>query len=138
MKKITFLLVAFFAVATAFAQKAPIQFNKTTHSFGKIKQNVPVTYVFTFKNISNQPIVIENATAECGCTEPEYPKGGIAKGASNNIKVTFNAASTGVFTKKVTVKVANTAEPIILNINGEVVTANTTAAKPSSAAKKKS
>ena len=137
MKKITFLLVAFFAVATTFAQKAPIQFTKTTHSFGKIKQNVPATYAFTFKNVSGQPVVIENATAECGCTDPQYPKSVIAKGGSNNIKVTFNAAAPGVFTKKVTVKVANTPQPIILNITGEVVAAST-AAKPSTASKKKS
>jgi hypothetical protein len=138
MKKITFLLVAFFAVATAFAQKAPIQFNKTTHSFGKIKQNIPATYVFTFKNVSNGPVVIEDATATCGCTKPEYTQGVIAKGASGKVKVTYNAADLNTFTKQVTVKIANVAEPIILNIGGEVVAASTAATKPSTAAKKKS
>lgn len=130
MKKISFLLIGFFAVTTLFAQKTPLQFTKTNHSFGKIKQNVPATYVFNFKNVSNQPVVIENATAECGCTSPEYPKGVIAKGGSNKIKVTFNAQAPGAFNKKVTVKVANVAEPIILTIAGEVVTASTAASKP--------
>jgi hypothetical protein len=127
MKKFTFLLIAFFSVATVFAQKTPLQFSTTKHSFGKIKQHVPATYVFTFKNISDKPVVIESAVAGCGCTTPEYPKGVIAKGGSNKIKVTYNAEAMGGFTKQVTVKVANVAEPIILNIEGEVVTAPTTA-----------
>ena len=137
MKKFSFLLIAFFTVATVFAQKAPLQFTKTNHSFGKIKQGVPVTYVFTFKNISGKPVVIEDATASCGCTKPEYPKGVIANGASNKIKVTFNAESGGAFIKDVTVKIANVAQPIVLNVQGEVVTAST-ATKSTSAAKKKS
>jgi hypothetical protein len=138
MKKTTFLLVAFLAVATAFAQKPPIQFNKLTHSFGKIKQGVPATYVFTFKNVSDEPVVIESAVAGCGCTTPEYPKGAIAKGGTGKIKVTYNAEALNTFTKQVTVKIANVAQPVVLNIGGEVVAASTAATKPSTAAKKKS
>jgi hypothetical protein len=82
--------------------------------------------------------VIEDATATCGCTKPEYTQGVIAKGASGKVKVTYNAADLNTFTKQVTVKIANVAEPIILNIGGEVVAASTAATKPSTAAKKKS
>ena len=135
MKKISFLLIAFFSVATVFAQKAPLQFAATKHSFGKIKQHIPATYSFTFKNVSDKPVVIESAVAGCGCTTPEYPKGVIAKGGSNKIKVTYNAEAMGGFTKQVTVKVANIAEPIILNIEGEVVTA-TVASKGTATSKK--
>ena len=133
----TFLLVGLFTITTVFAQKAPIQFTKTTHSFGKIKQNVPATYVFTFKNVSDKPVVIENAVAECGCTTPEYPKGGIAKGASNKIKVTYNAQTMGVFSKKVTVKLNNVPDPVILTIGGEVITSSTAASTPKTGTKKK-
>ena len=124
MKKILFVMIAFLAAATVFSQsKAPLEFKEVKHSFGKIKQNIPATYVFTFKNTSATPVVIESATAQCGCTTPEYPKGVIAKGASDKIKVTYNAASMGSFTKQVTVKVAKVADPIILTIDGEVVDA---------------
>jgi len=41
---------------------------------GKIKQGVPVTYDFAFKNVSKQPVVIESATASCGCTTPVKPE----------------------------------------------------------------
>lgn len=129
MKKTLFLMVALLAAATIFAQsKAPIDFKEVKHSFGKIKQNVPATFVFTFKNTSATPVVIENAFADCGCTTPDYPKGVIPKGASNTIKVTYNAASTGSFTKRVTVRVAKVTDPIVLTIDGEVVGA-TAAAK---------
>jgi hypothetical protein len=125
MKKTFFLLIAVLAIATVFAQtKTPLEFKDVKHSFGKIKQNVPATFVFTFKNTSSAPIVIESAIAGCGCTTPEYPKGVIPKGAANNIKVTYNAASMGAFTKQVTVKVAKVTDPIVLTIDGEVVAAN--------------
>ncbi len=128
MKKILFLFIAVLGIATVFAQsKAPIEFKEVKHSFGKIKQNIPATYTFTFKNTSNTPVVIESAVAECGCTTPEYPKGVVAKGSSNKIKVTYNAASMGTFTKKVTVRIAKVTEPIVLTIEGEVVDAATAA-----------
>lgn len=128
MKKVLFLLVAVLAAATIFAQsKAPLDFKEVKHSFGKIKQNVPATYVFTFKNTSPAPVVIESAVAQCGCTTPDYPKGVIPKGASNTIKVTYNAASMGSFTKQVTVRIAKVTDPIVLTIDGEVVGANAAA-----------
>lgn len=128
MKKVLFLVIAVLAIATTFAQdKAPLEFKEVKHSFGKIPQNKPATYTFSFKNIGNAPVIIEDATAECGCTTPVYPKGVIAKGATNNIKVTYNAAAMGSFTKRVTVRIAKLSEPIILTIEGEVVDAGKTA-----------
>lgn len=122
MKKVLFVIIAVFALATVFAQsKTPLEFKEVKHSFGKIKQNIPATYVFSFKNTSSTPVVIESATAQCGCTTPDYPKGVIPKGATNTIKVTYNAASMGSFTKQVTVKVAKMSDPIVLTIDGEVV-----------------
>jgi hypothetical protein len=130
MRKLLFTLLAVIVAASAFAQ-SPLKFTTAKHSFGKIKQHTPVTYLFTFTNTSDKPVVIESATAECGCTTPDYPKGVIAKGASNKISVTYNAEAMGAFTKKVTVKLANVAEPIILNIEGEVVDAKAASAKVS-------
>ena len=123
MKKLSFLLVMLLSVAGAFAQTKALEFKESKHSFGKIKQHTPVTYVFSFKNVATKPMVIESAVAECGCTTPVYPKGVIAKGASNSIKVTYNAEAMGAFTKRVTVKIANVAEPIVLTIDGEVTDA---------------
>jgi hypothetical protein len=119
MKKI-FLIVSLFSCVMAFSQ-SQVQFTTIKHSFGKIEQNKPKSFVFTFKNISSKPIVVEVATAECGCTTPEYPKAPIAKGKTDNIKVTYNAATPGAFSKKVTVKFANIDEPVTLTIEGQVI-----------------
>lgn len=138
MKKILFLLLATFSVAIVFAQaKTPIEFKVSKHNFGKIKQHVPVTYSFDFKNTSDGIVVIENATAECGCTTPDYPKSPVAKGTSKSIKVTYNAEAMGTFTKKVTVKLANVAEPVYLVIEGEVIDAKASAKKPAAKSTRK-
>lgn len=120
-----FVLAFLCLSAVAFGQtKNDVKFTAMKHSFGKIKQNIPATYTFTFKNAStSKPLIIETATAQCGCTTPEYPKSPIGKSKTGTIKVTYNAAAMGAFTKTVTVKFANIAEPITLTIDGEVVAA---------------
>ena len=115
--------IAALLVFTAHAQTDSIAvFKVTTHSFGKIKQHVPATTEFSFVNKGSKPLIIETATAECGCTTPDYPKTPIQKGKAGVIKVTYNAENPGKFTKKVTVKFANIAEPIVLTIEGDVQT----------------
>jgi hypothetical protein len=136
MKKAIFLVLAVIGMTTVFAQTTPpLEFKVAKWDFKKVTQHKPVTYNFQFKNVSDKPVVIETATAECGCTTPEYPKTPIAKGATNNIKVTYNAEAPGSFTKRVTVKVANTTEPVILTITGEVVNAPAKAAELKSTGK---
>jgi hypothetical protein len=127
MKKLL-LFASLFVSAASFAQTtttpaAPIEFKAVKYSFGKVPQNVPVTTTFSFTNKSDKPVIIETATAECGCTTPEYPKTPILKGKAAEIKVTYNAAAAGRFTKNVHVKVAGFQQPIQLTIDGEVVTA---------------
>jgi hypothetical protein len=101
-----------------------IKFKETTHDFGKIKQGVPVTYDFAFKNVSSKTVVIESATASCGCTTPVKPEKPIAKGKSDIIKAGFNAASPSPFDKTIYVKVAGVAQPMEIKIKGEVLSAD--------------
>jgi hypothetical protein len=121
MRKL-FVLAAVLFSTTIFAQNE-VQFNKTEHNFGKIKQHVPATYTFTYTNTTTKPLVVEVATAECGCTTPEYNKQPTPKGKTSTIKVTYNSENPGSFSKKVTVKFANIAAPLILTIKGEVTPA---------------
>lgn len=119
MKQLFFAFSILFCLA-ATAQN-DIKFKDIKHSFGKIKQNKPVTYFFSFKNTGAKPLIVESAVAGCGCTTPEYPKTPIQKGKEGKIKVTYNAAASGPFKKDVTVKFANHAEPTVLVIDGEVI-----------------
>lgn len=116
------LVIAFIAIShVVFAQSSPVEFNTMKYSFGKIPQGKPVTTTFTFTNTSSKPVIIETATAECGCTTPDYPKTPVMKGKEATIKVTYNAANAGDFKKNVTVKFANVPEPVVLEIDGTVI-----------------
>ena len=105
----------------AFAQTAPAEFKTQKHSFGNVPQHIPVTTSFAFTNKSAKPLVIENAMADCGCTSPEYPKAPIMPGKTDSIKVTYNAENEGHFEKNVTVKFAKYSQPVILQIDGDVI-----------------
>src|SRR5688572_14262892 len=124
MKKIFLIATAFIVGFAATAQQKADDFIKLRSEkfdFGKIKQNEPVTTYFEFTNTSNKPVVIESAVASCGCTTPEFAKEPIAPNASTRIKVGYNAAALGAFTKPVTLKLAGVAETKTLMITGEVL-----------------
>ena len=126
MKKLLFLAAAIITGVTAMAQQKideAIKFNAEKYDFGKIKQGVPVTTFFTITNTSDKPVVIESATASCGCTPPEYSKEPIPAGGSTKIKVGYNAASMGRFDKPVTVKLAGVPDSKVVMISGEVIDA---------------
>ena len=123
MKILLSCVVAFLFATAVNAQTDSVNvFTVTTHSFGKIKQHVPASTDFAFTNNTGKPLIIETATAECGCTTPEYPKTPIQQGKNGVIKVTYNAENPGKFTKRVTVKFANVKQPVILTIEGDVET----------------
>lgn len=131
MKKVLLALTTVFISATLLAQTSygkkadeVVKFKELTYDFGKIKQNVPVTHDFVFSNISDKPIVIETATASCGCTTPVKPEAPIAKGKSEKITAGFNAAAPGPFNKSIYIKVAGIDTPVEIKITGEVLTAD--------------
>lgn len=121
MKRMIFLFLLLTGAFASFAQVSPVKFKTLKYSFGNIKLGVPATTKFDFTNISDRPVVIEVATADCGCTSPDYPQAPILKGKTADIKVTYNAEAPGHFDKKITVKFANVAQPVILEIDGNVV-----------------
>ena len=81
----------------------------TTIDFGKIEQGKPVSAGFEFTNPSMVPLIISSVRTSCGCTVADYPKEPIQPGKSGKINVTYNAASTGMNTKTITVT-SNAAE----------------------------
>ena len=124
MKKLFLLAAAFVTGVAAMAQQKAedlIKLDQDMYDFGKIKQGVPVTTYFTITNISDKPVVIENAQAGCGCTTPEYSKEPIAPNSTARIKVGYNAAAMGSFTKDVNIKLAGVDAVKIIKITGEVV-----------------
>ena len=127
MKRIALTVFAFVISAAIFAQSKKaeelVKFNELKFNFGKIKQGSPVNHQFEFTNVSSQPVVIETATASCGCTTPIWPQQPVAKGKANKITAGFNAAAAGPFEKTIFVKIAGADQPLELRISGEVLTA---------------
>lgn len=119
------LTIGFSATAQNAVKKAEdvIKFKEIRYNFGKIKQGVPVTHDFIFANIGNEPLVIETASASCGCTTPTWPQQPIMKAKEDKLKAGFNAAAPGPFEKTIFVKLKGVDAPYELKISGEVVAA---------------
>ncbi len=109
------------------AQKpAQIKFDKTTHNFGTFSESEPkVTCSFSFTNIGEQPLMINQAIASCGCTVPEYTKTPIQPGEKGQIKVTYNGTGKfpGHFKKSITVRTNGAVELTRLYIEGDMTEA---------------
>lgn len=118
------MLVSTASFSQALKAENLVEFKEKVYDFGKIKQGVPVTHDFQFTNISDKPVVIESATASCGCTTPAWPQAPVAKGKTDKVKAGFNAAAPGAFTKQITIKVAGVQQPLTVTIKGEVLNAD--------------
>jgi len=124
MKTLLLALSVMFVSTAVFSQtKADdlVSFKEKVYDFGKIKQGTPVTVYFEIKNVSDKPIVVENSWASCGCTTPEKITEPIMPGAATKLKVDYNAAAMGPFTKDVYIKIAGIEQPKSVQIVGEVV-----------------
>ena len=85
-----------------------IEFAESNYDFGKIDEGKKVEHVFTFKNVGENPLVIQDARASCGCTVPEYTKDTIAPGEEGKLNVIYDSNNKeGKIDKSVTVT-ANT------------------------------
>lgn len=125
MKKIVLMtLLLMCGLTTTMAQKpAEIKFDKLTHDFGTFSEKNPVvTYTFTYTNVGEQPLVINQAVASCGCTVPEYTKTPIQPGEQGQIKVTYNGTGKfpGHFKKSITIRTNGVVEMTRLYIEGEM------------------
>src|SRR5258705_10259956 len=131
MKKILFLATAFVFTLAVNAQSkvdSVIKMNVETHDFGKVPQGTPVTYDCEIKNISKEPVVVENTWASCGCTTPEKITEPILPGKTVRLKVQYNAAAVAPINKDVFIKIAGVEGPKTVHISGEVLTADAYAA----------
>ncbi|MBR4899058.1 MAG: DUF1573 domain-containing protein [Prevotella sp.] len=128
MKKLIFMVMLLMGgISVAFAQKqADIKFDKLMHDFGKFSESDPVvTCVFSFTNVGDAPLIINQAMPSCGCTVPEFTKQPIQPGEKGEIKVTYNGQGKfpGHFKKSITVRTNAKVEMTRLYIEGEMLEA---------------
>ena len=143
MKKFFALALSIVTVSSVFAQTAATTAQKAANTapvaaevlglkengfdFGKIPQGRPVTHIFEFTNNGKEPLKLESVQASCGCTTPEWSKEPVEPGASASIKVGYNAAAEGPFTKTVTIAY-NGNQVKTITISGTVYKAPATSA----------
>ena len=126
-KMILMTLMLVCGMTMSMAQKpAQIKFEKTTHNFGSFSESNPkVTCTFTYTNVGEQPLVVNQAIASCGCTVPEYTKTPVQPGEKGEIKVTYNGAGKfpGHFKKSITIRSNGAVEMTRLYIEGDMTEA---------------
>lgn len=98
-----------------------ILFEETVYDFGNIKQGEVVKHTFAFKNDGDEPLIISNASASCGCTVPEWPKDPVKPGDKGVITVQFNSTGKSGTQNKTVIITANTLpNTTTLILKGEV------------------
>ncbi len=99
-------------------------FREKLYDFGDVDElKTNVTHDFVFTNNSSLPIKILSVDASCGCTTPAWSQEPIAHGATGFIKASFDPRGRpGYFNKTLTVRTDLDANPIVLQIKGQVTT----------------
>ena len=88
---------------------------KGIHDFGTLTEGDTVEHIFAFTNTGEFPLIINNITASCGCTTPDWPREPVAPGAKSSVRVRFNSrGKSGEQNKTITI-FANT-EPAMTDL----------------------
>jgi hypothetical protein len=128
-----------FLCSTGFAQKAKtakpaeepttvapatvgpdISFENTVHDYGTIEKGANGDCEFRFTNTGDEPLILSDVRASCGCTTPSWPREPIAPGANGTIKVHYDTQRVGGISKTVTVTSNGKTDRVVLRITGTV------------------
>jgi len=118
------LLIAFLITGfSTMAQSGNISFEKTTHDFGTIKEEIGNAVAkFVFTNTGKSDLKILKVKTSCGCTASDYTKTVIKPGDKGFVSAIYHTAHRpGAFRKTITVTVNNPDKPnTVLFIKGKV------------------
>lgn len=92
-----------------------------SHDFGEIPHFEEQVHTFSFQNIYDAPIVIDNVRITCGCTAPTWSDLPILPDSIATIAVHYDGKRLGVFKKKIKVFVSGQRKAEVLEIKGEVL-----------------
>lgn len=116
------------AVALTSAAAPQIQWLRTEHDFGAFNEDLSeIECTFRMVNTGDEPVVITNARATCGCTTPQYSHDPIAPGDTADIRVKYNTIGRpGRFSKKLYIYTNTNPERSTLTISGTVIGSSNT------------
>jgi hypothetical protein len=102
--------------------KTNIYFEQKDFNFGKVKIGQKVRHAFKFKNTGENPLMIADAQASCGCTVPSFSRKPVLPGEDGEIMVEFNTAGrAGVNHKSVMVFSNANQDKIAVSFEAEVI-----------------
>ncbi|MDQ3392559.1 MAG: DUF1573 domain-containing protein [Bacteroidota bacterium] len=84
------------------------KFEHEEFDFGTIKEGVVVSHTFKFTNVGEAPLIIQNASATCGCTVPDWTKSPIPVGGTGEVQVKYDSKNKSGVENKIVTITANT------------------------------
>lgn len=96
------------AIEASVSSGASFQWEKTMHNFGTINQGEVVNFTYKFTNNGTEDLLVQSASASCGCTVPKKPTGPIAPGEQGEIVVRYDSKGKSGQVSPVITIVANT------------------------------
>ena len=72
---------------------AVLTFEEDVYDFGSLPAAAKVDHYVKFTNTGKSPLIIRDAKGSCGCTVPVWPKEPIAPGATDSMKITYEAGN---------------------------------------------
>ncbi|HOW10714.1 MAG TPA: DUF1573 domain-containing protein [Bacteroidales bacterium] len=118
---ILFFVFTLFGISVM-AQPA-MKISASEHDFGKFKEEAGrQKFDFVVMNTGDQPLVIQNIVASCGCTTPEWTKNPIPPKGTGTITAIYDPANRpGPFNKTLSVYTNSKPQVTVLVIKGEVI-----------------
>lgn len=122
VRRFFLLFLALFPAVLVFAQ-GKIEFDLTSHSFGRIREEAgKVRVKFAFKNTGTGKVILTDVKPGCGCTTADYSKDSILPGGRGYVIVQYDPMHRpGKFDKTIAVSTNGTPAAINLKISGEVI-----------------
>ncbi len=122
----SFLSALFFFLVPA-SPELPVQtpavvswLTEQDHDFGEVTSGKTVRFMFRFKNVTPEPLVLQTVRTTCGCTAAEWTEEPVAPGATGQVLVEFESSQQGAFRKKIRVFFNRQRKPEILWIEGVI------------------
>ncbi len=114
-------LILLLALSPFLADPVVEWLDEKEHDFGDIVRNKPVVKYFSFKNISGEPITIDNIRSTCGCTAPDWSAAPVEHDSISKIRIEYDARKTGYFRKKIKVFFNSQRKAEVLYVEGYVL-----------------
>ncbi len=115
-----FLLTPIFQVSSPPPAPVVSWLTEQDHDFGEVPAGKTVRFMFRYKNVSAEPLLLQTVRVSCGCTAAEWTEEPVAPGENGQVLIEFESSLHGEFRKKIRVFFNKQRKPEILWIEGEV------------------